>query len=134
MVETFEDITAPLTEDELTVLPYLIAGLEKRTSKNPIRSPEIVKGLNANLDKYPIKKKKFKITGTRLRKMINHLRINSICPVMATSDGYFTSTDPEEIERNIRSLKDRARAILAAADGLNAFLVPGFKPATLFDK
>lgn len=134
MVETFEDITAPLTEDELRVLPFLVAGLENRTSKNPIRSPEIIKGLNAHLDKYQVKKKKFKITGTRLRKMINHLRIYSICPVMATSEGYFTSTDPEIIERNIRSLKDRARAIMAAADGLNAFLVPGFKPPTLFDK
>jgi two-component SAPR family response regulator len=132
MIETFEDITTPLTEDELRVLPYLVAGLERRTSSNPITSKDIVDALNRNLDKYGVSGK-FKVTGARLRKMINYLRVKSVLCVIATSEGYFTTDDRDTIEKNVRSLEERAGAISAAAEGLKKFLVPGFRSPTLFD-
>jgi len=64
--------------------------------------------------------------------MINYLRVKSVLCVIATSEGYFTTDDPAIIEKNIRSLEERAGAIVAAADGLKRFLVPGFRPQTLF--
>lgn len=133
MIETFEDITSPLSEDELRVLPYIVAGLERRKNTNPVTSKEIVEAINGNLEKYQVDRR-FRMTGARLRKMINYLRVNSVLCVIATSDGYFTTDDPTTIEKNVRSLEERAGAIIAAADGLKRFLVPGFRSPTLFDK
>jgi hypothetical protein len=133
MIENFEDITSPLSEDELRILPYIVAGLERRTSNNPVTSKEIVDSMNRNLAKYQYNvDKRFRMTGARLRKMINYLRVKSVLCVIATSEGYFTTDDPAIIEKNIRSLEERAGAIVAAADGLKRFLVPGFRPQTLF--
>lgn len=133
MIETFEDITAPLSEDELRVLPFIVAGLERRTSSNPVTSKEIVEAINRNLEKYQVDKR-FKMNGARLRKMVNYLRVKSVLCVIATSEGYFTTDDPVIIEKNIRSLEERAGAIVAAAEGLKRFLIPGFKAPTLFDE
>lgn len=123
MVENFEDITAPLTEDEYKVLPFIVAGLERRTRDNPVKSKEIEDAVNARLSTYGVGPK-FKLSGARLRKVVNHIRQAGIIPVIATSSGYYTTQDPEDIKSNIRSLEDRAAAILAAAQGLKNFL-PG---------
>lgn len=63
-----------------------------------------------------------KMTPIRLRKYFNYFRSNGILPIIATSQGCYISTNKEEIEKQIISMKQRARQIDKAAEGLRVFL------------
>ena len=65
---------------------------------------------------------KIKINGPRLRKFVNHIRTNSILPLIATSKGYFVTDDKEIILTQIVSLMQRANSIEGCAQGLKEFL------------
>jgi hypothetical protein len=131
MVENFEEITKPLSTDDLKLLPILMEGLKRRSEHNPVSSKEIMRGVNARIKEYGVKSK---LSGAKLRKMVNYIRVNSLLPVMANSVGYYVSEDPEVIASQVRSLRDRAKGIEAAAAGLESFLKPKpeFIQATLF--
>lgn len=122
MIENFEDITGELSADELVLIPLLIKGFKKHTKDNPIKAGEIVKNMNLYAEKNALPK----MNDARLRKCVNHIRTNGLLPVIATSNGYYTSTDRAEIESQIKSLRQRASSILRCADGLGTFL-----PATI---
>lgn len=119
MVENFEEITEPLTADDLRFLPVLRRGLEAHGKDDPIKAPAIVKALNEQRLKYNFQ---VQFTEARLRKLVNHLRTNGLLPVIATRSGYYVTYDPEVIRSQIRSLRDRARGIEAAAAGLESLL------------
>jgi len=55
--------------------------------------------------------------------MVNFIRVNSLIPLIATSEGYFVSYDKEEIMKEIKSMDERASAIIGAANGLRIFTV-----------
>jgi len=117
MITNFEDITHDLTTEEKKLIPILIKGFKTHTILNPIKAPEIVSALNSKdlgLEK--------KFTEVRLRKLCNFIRTNSIIPLCATSKGYFVSYEKLEIENQILSLRERADAIIACADGLQNFI------------
>lgn len=118
MISTFDDITEELTEDELKLVTPLINGLKFRKAANPIKAPEIVRGMNAHAIKHDL----IKITDVRLRKLVNYIRTNSIAPIIATSKGYYYASDPNEIRVQIESLNQRARSILSCSKGLEKFL------------
>lgn len=118
MITTFDDITEELSDDELKLVQPLINGLKLRTAANPVKAPAIVKGMNAYAEANGL----IKISEVRLRKLVNYIRTNSIAPVIATSKGYYMSTDNNEIRVQIESLKQRARSILSCANGLEKFL------------
>jgi hypothetical protein len=122
MITNFEAITSPLTEDELKLIPYLVDGLKKRDKSNAIKGEEICSRLQDFKKNIGISEKP-KLTDSRLRKMVNYIRVNGLLPVGATSNGYFCITDRLEIERQVKSLKQRAEAINAAADALNKFMI-----------
>lgn len=119
MITNFEEITADLTAEEMKLIDILVSGFKNRTKENPIKEPEICKAINSNLSKYGIRTK---LTGARLRKLVNVIRSSGKCPVIATSKGYYSSNDREEIERQIRSMRERASAISSAADGMEIYL------------
>lgn len=119
MITNFEEVTNELTIDEMRIIPYLIAGLKRRGEHDPIKAPEIVKALNEFL---PSKGIETKMSEVRLRKMSNHIRSHSVIPLIATSKGYFVSYDRSWIESQVKSLQERARSILACADGLERML------------
>jgi len=119
MVENFEEITEPLNADDLLFLPVLRRGLERHGKDDPIKAPAIVKAMNTQRLKYNFQ---VQFTEVRLRRLINHLRAKGILPVVATSLGYYVTDDPELIRSQIRSLRDRARGIEAAAAGLESLL------------
>lgn len=121
MITNFLKETKPLTEEEKAILPLLIEGFSRYTKENPIKAPAIVKGLNKCICDRGIKCKQ--ITEVRLRKLCNHIRSNSLLPLMADSNGYYISRDKKVIQSQIDSLKDRACAILHSAEGLEYFLV-----------
>ena len=113
MITNFEEITCQLTDDDFKVLPSLMTLLSAHTKDNPIKAPSIVE---------KIRSFGFTFNGVKLRKICNHIRSQSLLPLIATSDGYYVSGDKKDIERQIKSLEDRARAILFGANGLRQYI------------
>lgn len=121
MITNFEEYTHPLTADELVMLDLFVAIVKHRTKKTAIKSGEIMRKINAIIEPMGLKTK---LSEARVRKMSNHIRRNSLLPLCATTVGYYLTDDPDEIAREIQSLRDRANAINAAADGLLQFITP----------
>lgn len=119
MIQNFEEITKPLTEEEKKLVPILISGFKSKTKDNPITGSEIVDAINRKKDSLGLSKN---FSEPRLRKLTNFIRSAGIMPVIATSNGYYVSYDKEEIALQIQSLEQRAAAILESANGLKKYL------------
>jgi hypothetical protein len=111
MITNFEKITHELTDDELSIVPYFVKSFQKYTKENPIKAVDIVSRWNQS--QQPIR-----LSQPRLRKICNHIRSNSLLPLIATSSGYYVSNDKTEIDKQIKSLIERANSILKCAEGL----------------
>jgi hypothetical protein len=116
MIENFEYITIELTDDEKKLIQPMIAGFKKRTAENPIKAPDIVKAINISFYDTGVLKNKF--SEVKLRKIANYIRSYSLLPLIATSKGYYTSYNPEDIESQIRSLGQRVSSIQSCMNGL----------------
>ena len=113
MVQGFEKYTEALTTYERDMLvPILVAGLKRRIgTKYAIRNKDICKALTA--------KGYQNVTEARVRKCINHIRVNGLVPhLVANSKGYYVATSVEEVEKYAQSLKERAEAIWAVRAAL----------------
>lgn len=117
MITNFEQITCELTDDELAVVPMFVKSFQKYTKENPIKAVDIVRRWNNSPDVT------VKMSGPRLRKICNHIRSNSLLPLIATSSGYYVSNDRDEIEKQIKSLTERANSIMNCANGLKNLLI-----------
>lgn len=117
MIDLFQEYTYKITEYEKeVVLPILFKGLQKKIGKEKaVTNKKIQEGL---LDKY-----KIKITGPRVRKLISILRYEAMPDLMATSKGYYIATEPEELQRWIKSLDHRERQIATTRQGAELRLV-----------
>lgn len=110
MIEGFERETAPLTDDEMRLLPIIIAGLKTKVGKEmAIHGATICEKVSEKFGK---------LTEPRLRKIVNHIRTNGMLPVIATSKGYYISHDRDEINAQIQSLEQRRESINQAIQGL----------------
>lgn len=118
MITNFEEVTKELTADERLMVERLIQGFSKFSKGNPVKSNKVLDYVNNNPN-YTMKKK---LSGARLRKLCNFIRSNSIAPLIATSNGYYISYDKTEIENEIKSMTERASAIMNASNGLQIFL------------
>lgn len=115
MIRNFEEITANLTEYETNVLvPTLVKGLENKVgSQNAISNKRICKCLSD--------KGYGKVTEARVRKCINHIRLKGLVRnLIANSNGYYVATSTEEAHNWSESARERARAIWAVADAVEA--------------
>jgi hypothetical protein len=119
MITNFEGFTSELTEDELMLIKPLISGLKSKTKDNPIKADAIILAMN----KFAKEKDLPKLTDSRLRKIVNHIRSNGVLPIIATSKGYYVSYDAKEIREQINSLHQRANSILKSANGLNNWII-----------
>lgn len=119
MIKNFENITQELNDDEMNLVPMVMKAFEKYTINNPIKSDVIVKKIN---DYFETHKIKMKMTGARLRKIVNYIRTNALQPLMATSKGYFVSNDVNVIMDQIQSLNQRAKSIRDCAHGLELLI------------
>ena len=113
MITNFEEITQELNRDEMSWIQPLINGFKKRHKGNPIKAPEIIKGM---------RKHGYRITEPRLRKCVNYIRTNGLLPLIATSKGYYVTHNTQEIKSQIESLYQRANSIARCADGLKKFV------------
>tara|TARA_R100001244_G_scaffold116602_1_gene86709 strand:- start:3109 stop:3480 length:372 start_codon:yes stop_codon:yes gene_type:complete len=123
MIKGFETITADLSNDELSLVPVVVKGLITKQGKDmAITSTKICKAIN--------------ITGPRLRKIINHIRIKNLLPALcSTSNGYFVATNIYEMQDYIISLKQRIKAQVGVLNALEqqTILFGGSGQTTLFE-
>jgi hypothetical protein len=118
-VTNFEEFTNELTSEEMEILNIVIHGFRQYKKNNPIKSELIVTRMNQYLQ---YNEYKIKMTGPRLRKMVNYIRTNGLIPLVANSNGYFTTDCKKTIEEQINSLNQRANSIKNCAIGLQKFL------------
>ena len=108
MVIGFEHLTANLSLEEEFLALILAKKLAKR--KGPERAMN-----NRDLRDFLMQKGHY-ASPIRVRKMINHIRINCIVSnLVASSQGYYVAKNREDVERYVTSLRQRASAILAVA-------------------
>lgn len=112
MINGFESETCELNLDEIAICDYVVKRLRHNTGKdNAVTSKKIMSKINESLG--------VKIDGSRLRKIVNHIRRNDLLPgLVASSLGYYIETDREEILKYIQSLRQRAEAIMAVANSM----------------
>lgn len=122
MLKNFENETQPLTEyEEAILLPLFINGLSKRVGReNAISNNQMVDNL---------KRRNYKISEVRVRKIINHIRINGIIKgLVASSEGYYIATSDKELADFEESLLGRENAIRAVRLSIRKQRLELFKP------
>lgn len=122
MITNFEEITANLNETDLLYQPFVFELLRDHVGeKNSIKSPVLVDIVNRKAKAaYGSEHKKF--TDVRLRKIVNYMRSHGICPVCATSNGYFITFENKILQTQVKSMEERANGILIAAKGLKKWI------------
>ena len=112
MLNGFEQQTKPLTEYEFDILPIIVKCLKRHIGKdNAITNDEMSEGMYKHGYR--------KVGSARIRKIINHIRINGMIDgLMATSDGYYITTDIKEMMSYISSLDGRIQAITEVRDAM----------------
>lgn len=115
MLKGFDEETAPLSEYEKNeLLPLLIRGLSARVgAEHIITNAKMIEGLRKNMN--------IKISQSRIRKLINHIRINGLIPcLIASNRGYYIATTSAEIEEYENSLIGRIEAEQAVLKAIRA--------------
>jgi len=116
MITNFDDYTIELNQDELKIVPIIVDRFTKwKGSKYIVTNPQIVSGLERNF--------KIKITEPRIRKIIQYIRIENLVPgLIATSKGYYTTDDINELEQWIETMKQRENAIRESRTSIEQYL------------
>lgn len=115
MLQNFEKYTHDLTQYELDLVPVFVMSL-----KNKIGQDHAV---TAKTIEEKMKSAGFKAAGPRIRKIINHIRnMGLVEGLVASSSGYYISTDSLEISNYIESLEGREGAIRVVREGMEAYL------------
>lgn len=118
MINGFSKETADVTPKEMVVAKYISMRIKNNIGvKNAVTSSKMIKDIQFNL--------KIKLSGSRIRKIINHIRRNKMVEgcLVATSKGYYIETDQAEISKYVESLRQRANAINKIADIVQEHLV-----------
>lgn len=111
-IVNFEEQTHELTAYEIErVLPLVVAKLKNNIGEDlAVTSGRAMKYL---------KERGYRINGPRWRKIINHIRINSLIPgLISTSKGYFVAENEEELRTYLLSLKQRINSITTVYDSM----------------
>jgi len=112
MLNGFQTQTEPLTEYERdTLLPVIVRGLINKVGEaKAITNAAITRAM---------KSAGYQLTEARLRKIINHIRVNGMVScLIATSKGYYIATSRQEMEDYITSLRGREDAIRAVRESM----------------
>lgn len=112
MVTGFEKETHELTDYETNkVVPAIVRKIKHNYgAKRAVTGKVIIRELDGM---------GMKTTAPRLRKMINYIRINNLVyNLVASSKGYYIANSPAECRRFIKSLDERANAIILVRDAM----------------
>lgn len=110
MITGFVPQTHELTDVEVNnMLPGMVRRLKTKVGKNnAVTNKQIVAAF---------KSIGIKTGGPRIRKIINHIRIQGLVPnLIATSSGYYVAANKEELEDYIESLEQRIGSITSVKD------------------
>jgi hypothetical protein len=126
MLHGFSIETKPLTEQEKKILPHIINGLSHFIgSANAISNKEIIERIQ--------QKRGVKLSDSRIRKIINHIRINNLLPgLVANGCGYYVTSNIDELMEYEKSLEGREQAIHAVRMKLKEFIVEVQRKQQLF--
>ena len=104
MIIGFTTETEPLSDDEKKLIPKFVIGLKKRIGKeNAITNKEIREAFKRSSE--------INIPPARVRKIINHIRINGLVELLcASSKGYYVARIEQEINQYMTGLKSRIEA------------------------
>lgn len=107
MIQGFSEQTKSLTPYESNViLPLVLQGFHSTVGKE--------KAITNQQICFSLKRQGYKIDNARLRKIINHIRINGmVIGLIATSEGYYIAETRKELEVYLKSLEGREGAIHA---------------------
>lgn len=114
MIEGFEKYTEELSEDEKALLPAFVAGLKSKKGKaNAITNKAIQAAFQAN------EKWQMKIPDARVRKIINHIRVNGLVNgLCASSNGYYVAADQNELKEYLDGLRQRISSQMMVYDAV----------------
>ena len=103
MIIGFTTETEPLNDDERKLLPQFVNGLRTKIGKEKaITNKEI---------RAKFKERGVSIPDSRVRKIINHIRINGLVELLcASSKGYYIAKNDKEINEYMIGLKSRIEA------------------------
>lgn len=122
MIESHPVLTDKISDDEKKLIPLLISLLAQHVGKQQaITSFALMDLLNRYIRQQAPGEygQRFKVAGARLRKMINHIRVNNMLRGLCGHEsGYFRAETTDELRMAINSLEARASAIQAVADAL----------------
>jgi len=104
MLNGHENSTFELNDQEQELVPIFVRRFKNQPGKNnSVTNKEMISGLA---------KIGIKITEPRIRKVIQYIRLNRLLPgLVATSNGYFLTTNIKEFEDWIESMKQRENII-----------------------
>lgn len=115
MLTLFTNITEELTDlEKKTLVPMLLDTLQTTNTHNRLKS--------AWLEGW-FRSCGYTVSGVRIRKMVNYIRVtNAAKPavLIGASNGYYLTTDMNEINDQIESLEGRIDSMKAAVDSLKA--------------
>jgi hypothetical protein len=109
MINGFKEHTEPLNDYERgTLLPVIVRGLQTKIGASAaITNKEMADKMQEHGYK--------KVTGPRIRKIINFIRIQGlILNLVASSKGYYIENDIQERRKYVQGVKDRAASMLAS--------------------
>jgi carbamoylphosphate synthase small subunit len=117
MIKGFEEESKPLTPEEAKLIEPLVKGFNGHTGEeNAIKAHEIIESMKKWCSNNDVK---ITFNGSRLRKLVNHIRLNGLIEeLIATSKGYWVETNREKIKDCITSLHQRANAIQAVSSAM----------------
>ena len=114
MITNFESYTYNLTERELMEVEPIISVLKTLKKEHILKSYELVYLIKVKTD--------IEVNQRRLRKIVNYIRANALCPVISTQRGYYVSYDVEEISKQIKSHQERMNSCMDCIRGLSIIL------------
>jgi hypothetical protein len=111
MLKGFENETSQLSDYERSILPAFVKGFSTKMGKdNAIKNKEICAAM---------KSLGYDVNDARIRKIVNHIRANHLCPVLlASSKGYWVSKDVNEVSDWLESMDGRIMAMTATRNAV----------------
>lgn len=111
----FENITQDLKQKEIDIALEIFYRIRKHHvgKNNAVKSSRIVKSYNEKND--------LKLTGVKIRKMINWLRSGGLV-VCGSEKGYYYPENKTDLQKSIKSLTQRVNQIQRSIKGLETAL------------
>lgn len=116
MINGFEKFTIELNDDEMKIVRIIVDRFRQKPGiKNIVTNGQMITGLKNH---YQIE-----ITEPRIRKVIQYIRLNNLIPgLIATSKGYYSTDDIDELEKWIETMKQRENAIRESRQSIEIFI------------